>query len=91
MATLTNEEIELLKQQLEEKKKEIDLIYDKLVEAGVVPLPDDFLDEVSGGNRTYGPVAPSPTPSDRTPFPPRTGQVTTFVDANGRIHKRYIR
>lgn len=90
MATLTNEEIELLKQQLEEKKKEIDLIYDKLVEAGVVPLPDDFLDEVSGGNRTYGPVAPSPTPSGRT-AKPRPGQVTTFVDANGIIHKRYIR
>ena len=37
MATMTNEEIEQLKQQLEEKKKEIDVIYDKLVEAGVVP------------------------------------------------------
>ena len=76
MATMTNEEIEQLKQQLEEKKKEIDVIYDKLVEAGVVPLPDDFLDEVSGGNRTYGPVAPSPTPSGRTAKRTKTGYVT---------------
>ena len=78
MATMTDKEIELLKQQLEEKEKEIDVIYDKLVEAGVVPLPDDFLDEVAGGFgqwaglRTYSPVAPSPTPSGRTSFPPKT-------------------
>lgn len=90
MATMTNEEIEQLKQQLEEKKKEIDVIYDKLVEAGVVPLPDDFLDEVSGGNRTYGPVAPSPTPSDRTRSP-RTSRVTYVVGADGRVHGRLIK
>ena len=77
MATMTDKEIELLKQQLEEKKKEIDVIYDKLVEAGVVPLPDDFLDEVAGGMTViYHPAAPSPTPSGRTSFPTKTGYVT---------------
>ena len=49
MATLTNQEIEQLKQQLKEKQEEVKVIYDKLVEAGAVPLPDDFLDEVAGG------------------------------------------
>lgn len=73
MATMTEKEIEMLKQQLEEKKKEIDVIYDKLVEAGVVPLPDDFLDEVAGGcPPTVGVLAPSPTPSWRTAKPTKT-------------------
>ena len=49
MATLTNQEIEQLQQQLKEKTEEIRVIYDKLVEAGAVPVPDDFLDEVVGG------------------------------------------
>ena len=75
MATLTNEEIEQLKQQLDEKKKEIDVIYDKLVEAGVVPLPDDFLDEVAGG---LGPTAAyltqSPTQTCITANPTYTGK-----------------
>ena len=91
MATMTDKEIELLKQQLEEKKKEIDVIYDKLVEAGVVPLPDDFLDEVAGGMTViYHPAAPSPTPSGRTSFP-RTSRVTYFVGADGRVHGRLIK
>ena len=51
MATLTNQEIERLKQQLKEKQEEIRVIYDKLVEAGVVPVPDDILDSVAGGTR----------------------------------------
>ena len=42
---LTNEEIEQLKQKTEEIKD----IYNKLVEAGVMPIPDDFLDDVAGG------------------------------------------
>ena len=48
-AELTNEEIEQLKQQLKQKTEEIKDIYNKLVEAGVVPIPDDFLDDVAGG------------------------------------------
>ena len=49
MTKLTKEEIEQLKQQLKEKQEEVNAIYDQLVEAGVVPLPDDFLDGVAGG------------------------------------------
>ena len=52
MTTLSNEQIEQLKQQLKEKQEEIKVIYDKLIEAGVVPLPDDFLDNVAGGYST---------------------------------------
>ena len=49
MATLTNEEIEQLQKQLKEKQKEFKEIYNKLVEAGAVEVPDDFLDGVGGG------------------------------------------
>lgn len=49
MSTLTNEQIEQLKQQLKEKTEEIKVIYDKLIEAGAVEVPDDFLDGVAGG------------------------------------------
>ena len=68
MATLSNEEIEQLQQQLKEKQEEVKEIYDKLVEAGVVPLPDDFLDGVAGGfpiptsNPSYSQKAPTPFP-----------------------------
>ena len=48
-AELTSEEIEQLQKQLKEKTEEIRVIYNKLTEAGVVPLPDDFLDSVAGG------------------------------------------
>lgn len=65
MATLTNQEIEQLQQQLKQKTQEVKEIYDKLVEAGAVPVPDDFLDTVSGG------ICPFPTHSfiltDHTP------------------------
>lgn len=54
MATLTNAEIEQLKQQLKEKTEEIRVIYDKLIEAGAVEVPDDFLDGVAGGS-SYDP------------------------------------
>ena len=56
MATLTNQEIERLKQQLKEKQEEIRVIYDKLVEAGDVPVPDDILDSVAGGQIRSTPV-----------------------------------
>lgn len=46
---LTNEEIEQLQQQLKQKTEEIKEIYNKLVEAGAVPIPDDLLDDVAGG------------------------------------------
>ena len=49
MATMTNEEIEQLQMQLKKKVEEVKEIYGKLVEAGAVPVPDDFLDEVVGG------------------------------------------
>ena len=68
MATLSNEEIEQLQQQLKEKQEEVKEIYDKLMEAGGVPLPDDFLDGVAGGfpiptsNPSYSQKAPTPFP-----------------------------
>jgi len=64
MATLTNQEIEQLKQQLKEKQEEVKAIYDQLAEAGVVALPDDFLDSVAGG--LGGIPKPSRVPSYTT-------------------------
>ena len=49
MATSTNQELEQLKQQLEEKGEEIRAIYDKLMEAGVEDPLYTVLGEVSGG------------------------------------------
>ena len=49
MATVSPEEVARLQQLLKEKTGEVKDIYEKLVEAGAVPLPDDFLDEVAGG------------------------------------------
>ena len=49
MAKLTEKEIEQLQQELKEKTEEVKVIYDKLVEAGDVPLSDDILDTISGG------------------------------------------
>jgi hypothetical protein len=47
MATMTNEEIEKLQQQLKEKGDEIRAICDKLVKAGAGDeIPDDFLDQL---------------------------------------------
>ena len=64
MATLTNEQIEQLKQQLKEKTEEIKVIYDKLIEAGAVEVPDDFLDGVAGGTS----LDPGSHYSNRWPF-----------------------
>ena len=50
MATLTNEQIEQKKQLLEEKMKQMKAIYDELVEAGAMELPDDALDNAAGGS-----------------------------------------
>ena len=49
MAKLTEKEIEQLQQELKEKTEEVKAIYDKLVEAGDVPLSDDILDTIAGG------------------------------------------
>ena len=49
MAISTNQELEQLKQQLEEKGEEIRAIYDKLMEAGVEDPLYNILGEVSGG------------------------------------------
>lgn len=51
MASLTNQEIEQMKKQLEEKQKEVKELYNKLMEAGAWPLDDDALDVVAGGTR----------------------------------------
>lgn len=51
MAALTNKEIEELQEQLQKTKKEMQEIYQKLAEAGVAELADDFLDDVTGGAR----------------------------------------
>ena len=58
MASLTNQQIEQLKQQLKEKQEEIKVLYGKLVEAGAIEIPDDFLDGVAGGGGGGG----RPTP-----------------------------
>ena len=55
MENLTNEQIEQLLQQLKEKTEEVKAIYNQLVEAGVSPLPDDILDDISGGSCTSRP------------------------------------
>lgn len=61
-AELTSEEIEQLQKQLKEKTEEIRVIYNKLTEAGVVPLPDDFLDSVAGGFKATVPPSVGYTP-----------------------------
>ena len=56
MATLTQEQIEQKKKLLEEKAKEMKVIYDELVEAGAIDLSDDELDAVAGGRSAWGTV-----------------------------------
>ena len=51
MANLTAEQIEQKKQLLEEKTKEMKAIYDELVEAGAIELPDEDLDTINGGGK----------------------------------------
>ena len=48
-AKLTEEEIDQLKEQLDEKMGEFKTLYHDLVEAGGSELPEDILDSVSGG------------------------------------------
>ena len=49
MATLTNEQIEQKKQQLQQLIEEAKAIVDELTEAGALPLSEDELDDVAGG------------------------------------------
>ena len=49
MATLTNEQIEQKKQQLQQLTEQAKALYDELVEAGVIELSDDDLDQAAGG------------------------------------------
>ena len=49
MATLSDAEIAAIQQQLRKKTKEMREIYAKLIEAGAVEVPDDYLDDVAGG------------------------------------------
>ena len=60
MEKLTPQEIEDLTRQLKEKTEEVKQIYDKLVEAGAVPLPDDFLDDIAGAGGGGSSVMPLP-------------------------------
>jgi len=74
MATLTDQEIEQLKEQLAQKTQEIKGIHNKLMEAGVIPFSDDFLDTVSGGLiGPHGTGTPPPTTPTLTsdPYPER--------------------
>ena len=59
MATLTNEQIEAKKQQLQQLTEEAKALYDELVEAGALPMDEDDLDQAAGGIPfTY--VSPDP-------------------------------
>ena len=49
MATLTNEQIEAKKQQLQQLTEQAKAIVDELTEAGAWPLDDDNLDQAAGG------------------------------------------
>ena len=85
MASLTNKEIEELQSQLKQKKQEIQAIYDKLANAGIIALADDFLDGVAGGGSTVKPLPPSPVPSGafaNHTFTPSTQSCGTTIPFN---------
>lgn len=56
MATLTKEQIEAKKQQLQQLAAEAKQLKDELVEAGAWPLEDDELDQAAGGAPTFIPI-----------------------------------
>ena len=58
---MTQEQIEQKKQLLEEKMKEMKAIYDELVEAGVIELSEDDLDQAAGGFKWKFIAPPGPT------------------------------
>ena len=49
MATLTAEQIEQKKQQLQQLTEQAKAIVEELTEAGALPLDDDDLDQAAGG------------------------------------------
>lgn len=63
MATLSKNEIGLLKELLEKKMEEYRTIYNKLVETGGMELPEDILAQVAGG---WWHIVPTPFPPDTT-------------------------
>ena len=75
---MASSEIEELLAQLKAKKEEVKAIYDKLVEAGALSIPDDFLAAVAGGGHTQG-GALTPTAS----WDPSSG-VPTEIDYGPR-------
>ena len=50
MATMTNEQIEQKKQQLQQLTEQAKAIVEELTEAGALPLDDDDLDQAAGGD-----------------------------------------
>ena len=58
---MTQEQIEQKKQLLEEKMKEMKAIYDELVEASVIELSEDDLDQAAGGFKWKFIAPPGPT------------------------------
>ncbi|MBO4906320.1 MAG: hypothetical protein J5486_04710 [Bacteroidaceae bacterium] len=61
MATLTKEQIEAKKRQLQQLKNEMKALYDELVEAGAIELSDDDLDKAAGGHIWISSNSKTPT------------------------------
>ena len=53
MATMTAEQIEQKKQQLKQLAEEMKQLKDELVDAGALPMDEDDLDNVAGGNPLF--------------------------------------
>ena len=51
MATLTNEQIEAKKRQLQQLTEQAKAIEEELKEAGALPMDEEDLDNVAGGGR----------------------------------------
>ena len=60
-AKLSREEVDQLKQQLNEKMGEYRALYNQLVEAGGAELPEEILDQVSGGIAAVIPTSLPPS------------------------------
>ncbi|MBP5344898.1 MAG: hypothetical protein J6Y99_01655 [Bacteroidales bacterium] len=80
MATMTNEQIEQKKQQLNQLVEEVKQLKDQLVEAGAWPMDEDELDQAAGGGLPIHPPIKCgggeiPTPRSR-PTQPTTHHPT---------------
>ena len=60
MATLTQQQIEAKKLQLQKLAEEVKQLKDELMEAGALPMDDDDLDQATGGAiyEQYRPIIP---------------------------------